>query len=112
RGRVQPRHRRLRGAQQMEPVPAARPLRPVRAALQCPPRGAAARRDLPPRPALRRLRQPDPPSAGADADVMQRTVVVDCFPESAARYVATHTIVAIDVIRATTTAVSAVASGR
>ena len=41
-----------------------------------------------------------------------RTVVIDCFPDSAARYAATHTIVAVDVIRATTTAVSAVASGR
>jgi 2-phosphosulfolactate phosphatase len=43
---------------------------------------------------------------------MERTVVIDCFPESAGRYAATHTIVAIDVIRATTTAVSGVASGR
>jgi 2-phosphosulfolactate phosphatase len=43
---------------------------------------------------------------------MERTVVVDCFPESVGRYAATHTIVAVDVIRATTTAVSAVSSGR
>jgi len=43
---------------------------------------------------------------------MSRTVTVDCFPQAAATYVETHAIVAIDVIRATTTAVSAVASGR
>ncbi|TML95502.1 MAG: 2-phosphosulfolactate phosphatase [Actinobacteria bacterium] len=44
--------------------------------------------------------------------MMERTVVIDCFPDSVARYAATHTIVAVDVIRATTTAVSAVTSGR
>ena len=43
---------------------------------------------------------------------MSRTVVVDCFPQSAAAYLETHAIVAVDVIRATTTAVTAVASGR
>ena len=43
---------------------------------------------------------------------MSRTVVIDCFPQSAAAYVRTHAIVAVDVIRATTTAVTAVASGR
>jgi 2-phosphosulfolactate phosphatase len=43
---------------------------------------------------------------------MRREVVVDCFPERAKRYRDTHAIVAIDVIRATTTAVTAVATGR
>lgn len=43
---------------------------------------------------------------------MSRTVTIDCFPENAQRYVATHAIVAVDVIRATTTAVTAVARGR
>jgi 2-phosphosulfolactate phosphatase len=43
---------------------------------------------------------------------MKRTVTVDCFPQAAATYAPTHAIVAIDVIRATTTAVTAVASGR
>jgi len=43
---------------------------------------------------------------------MSRTVVIDCFPQSAAAYVRTHAIVAVDVIRATTTAVTAVANGR
>ena len=42
---------------------------------------------------------------------MPRTVVIDCFPASASRYVDTHAIVAVDVIRATTTVVSAVAAG-
>src|SRR6266511_4253907 len=43
---------------------------------------------------------------------MPKTVVIDCFPESAARYVDDHVIVAVDVIRATTTATTAVALGR
>jgi 2-phosphosulfolactate phosphatase len=43
---------------------------------------------------------------------MPKTVVIDCFPESAARYVHDHVIVAVDVIRATTTATTAVALGR
>jgi 2-phosphosulfolactate phosphatase len=40
------------------------------------------------------------------------TVVIDALPESARRWVATHAVVAVDVIRATTTAVTAVALGR
>ena len=40
------------------------------------------------------------------------SVVIDAFPESVERYVADHTIVAIDVIRATTMAITAVALGR
>jgi 2-phosphosulfolactate phosphatase len=43
---------------------------------------------------------------------MSGTVVIDCFPESAARYKRHHAIVAIDVIRATTTATTALACGR
>jgi 2-phosphosulfolactate phosphatase len=42
----------------------------------------------------------------------RRTVVVDCFPESVRRYDTGWAIVAVDVIRATTTAVTAVAGGR
>jgi 2-phosphosulfolactate phosphatase len=41
-----------------------------------------------------------------------RVVVIDFLPESAERYVADWAIVAVDVIRATTTAVTAVWSGR
>lgn len=41
-----------------------------------------------------------------------RTVVIDCFPESAERYSHDHALVVVDVIRATTTAVTAVALGR
>src|SRR5579864_38346 len=41
-----------------------------------------------------------------------RTVAIDCFPESVARYQDGHAIVAVDVIRATTTAVTGVAMGR
>jgi len=44
--------------------------------------------------------------------VSRATVVIDAFPESARRYVATHAVVAVDVIRATTTAVTAVTLGR
>jgi 2-phosphosulfolactate phosphatase len=40
-----------------------------------------------------------------------RTVVIDCFPESLARYRTGQAVVAVDVIRATTTAVTAVAGG-
>ena len=43
---------------------------------------------------------------------MPRTVVVDCLPESADRYVEEHALVVVDVIRATTTAMTAVANGR
>ena len=42
---------------------------------------------------------------------MKKSFVIDCFPASAARYVDTHAVVAVDVIRATTTVVSAVAAG-
>lgn len=41
-----------------------------------------------------------------------KTVKIDCLPESAHRYGTGWTVVAIDVIRATTTAVTAVATGR
>jgi 2-phosphosulfolactate phosphatase len=40
------------------------------------------------------------------------TVVIDCFPASAARYRDDHAIVAVDVIRATTLGITAVATGR
>lgn len=44
---------------------------------------------------------------------MPKTVVIDCFPERLARYCGGGwTVVAVDVIRATTTAVTAVAGGR
>ena len=43
---------------------------------------------------------------------MSSSVVIDCFPESARHYVEGYAIVAIDVIRATTTAVTAVSRGR
>ncbi len=43
---------------------------------------------------------------------MNETVVIDCFPSSVAQYVDDRVIVAVDVIRATTMAVTAVASGR
>src|SRR6266704_5726912 len=43
---------------------------------------------------------------------MQKTVVIDCFPESVVAYRSGYAIVAVDVIRATTTAVTAVALGR
>lgn len=43
---------------------------------------------------------------------MRKTVVIDCFPESVPSYRNGYAIVAVDVIRATTTAVTGVASGR
>jgi 2-phosphosulfolactate phosphatase len=44
---------------------------------------------------------------------IQRTVVIDCFPENVQRYRDEgYTVVAIDVIRATTTAITAVSMGR
>lgn len=43
---------------------------------------------------------------------MRKTVVIDCFPESVQNYQKGYAIVAVDVIRATTTAVTAVALGR
>jgi 2-phosphosulfolactate phosphatase len=44
--------------------------------------------------------------------VSRGTVVIDALPESARRYVPDHAVVAVDVIRATTTAVTAVTLGR
>ena len=43
---------------------------------------------------------------------MRKTVVIDCFPESVKTYRNSHVIVAVDVIRATTTIVTGVARGR
>jgi 2-phosphosulfolactate phosphatase len=43
---------------------------------------------------------------------MRKTVVIDCFPESLQKYKNGYAIVAVDVIRATTTAVTGVALGR
>ncbi len=43
---------------------------------------------------------------------MANTVVIDCFPESVARYRTGYAVIAIDVVRATTTAITAVAGGR
>jgi 2-phosphosulfolactate phosphatase len=45
-------------------------------------------------------------------DLMTRKVVIDCFPESLSRYRDSWAVVAVDVIRATTTAVTATVSGR
>jgi len=42
---------------------------------------------------------------------MRQSVIIDCFPESTARYRKGYAVVAIDVIRATTMAISAVAAG-
>lgn len=44
--------------------------------------------------------------------MMRRTVAIDCFPEAARHYRDGWAVVAVDVIRATTTAVTAVATGR
>lgn len=43
---------------------------------------------------------------------MQNTVVIDCFPDSVRLYRKGYAVVAIDVIRATTTAITVVAMGR
>lgn len=43
---------------------------------------------------------------------MKKAVVIDCFPESLENYRNGYAIVAVDVIRATTTAVTGVALGR
>src|ERR1700750_1718166 len=43
---------------------------------------------------------------------MQKSVVIDYLPESVARYREGWAIVVVDVIRATTTAITAAASGR
>jgi 2-phosphosulfolactate phosphatase len=43
---------------------------------------------------------------------MQPTVVIDCFPKSVQKYRDGYAVVAVDVIRATTTAVTGVAQGR
>jgi 2-phosphosulfolactate phosphatase len=45
------------------------------------------------------------------AETMDRTLVIDCFPVSVERYLEDHLIVAVDVIRASTMVVTAVALG-
>ena len=45
-------------------------------------------------------------------DRLRKRVVIDCFPERVDIYASDHAIVAVDVIRATTTAVTAVSLGR
>jgi 2-phosphosulfolactate phosphatase len=42
---------------------------------------------------------------------MRNNVVIDCFPEAAARYRHGYAVIAIDVVRATTTAITMAASG-
>jgi 2-phosphosulfolactate phosphatase len=42
---------------------------------------------------------------------MRNSVVIDCFPQAAARYRKGYAVVAIDVVRATTKAITVVASG-
>jgi 2-phosphosulfolactate phosphatase len=43
---------------------------------------------------------------------MRNTVTIDCFPESVKRYRHGYAVVAVDVVRATTSAITAVAAGR
>lgn len=43
---------------------------------------------------------------------MRNTVTIDCFPERVAAYRKGYAVVAVDVVRATTTAITAVAAGR
>jgi len=43
---------------------------------------------------------------------MQRTVKIDCLPESVERYQKGYAVVAVDVIRATTTTITAILAGR
>lgn len=43
---------------------------------------------------------------------MKRTVIIDSFPESAQRYTASYAVVAVDVIRATTTITTGVSLGK
>src|SRR5215469_7813543 len=43
---------------------------------------------------------------------MHRTVRIECFAKSAPQYKSEYAIVAVDVVRATTTAITAVAAGR
>jgi len=43
---------------------------------------------------------------------MKRRVIIDCFPESALRYRDGYAVVVVDVIRATTTATTAISLGR
>jgi 2-phosphosulfolactate phosphatase len=43
---------------------------------------------------------------------MRKSVVIDCFAESVAHYAVGHAVVAVDVVRATTTIVTALVTGR
>ena len=80
RRRVRVPPRRLRGADQGEPVRAARALRAGGPARQRAPRGAAAGRDLPPRAALGRLRDRAVASRRGRAPDVSETVAIDFSP--------------------------------
>ena len=88
---------------------------PRRAALQRAPGGAAARRDLPPGPALRRLRPGQAPPGAHGAVSLAAPAAAPCV--EIASYSAggpfpwRGTVVAVDVIRSTTTAITAVERG-
>src|SRR6187455_751440 len=81
--------------------------------MQCSARGDPAGGDLPARSPLGRFPPGKPASAlpSVSRGPASRTVAVDFLAESAARYRDDHAIVAIDVIRATTTLVTAVSLG-
>ena len=90
--------------------------------VQHPSRGDPARRDLPPRAPLGCVRAREPATAGAAVNGAAvngsspsssgASVIIDCFPGSVSRYSDDHRIVVVDVIRATTLAVTATATGR
>lgn len=61
---------------------------------------------------MRARRHPDVTDDSASGAQSTGFVTIDCLPESLDRYREGWTVVAIDIIRATTTAITAVASGR
>src|SRR4029079_2057395 len=109
----------VRGAKQAEPVRAPQSFRPAGAVMQRSAGGAAPGRDLSPRPPLGCVREDEPPSTAAGRvrvvtthrATLRKTVAIGCYVEGFNDY-GERTPVAIDVLRATATAVTAVALGR
>src|SRR5260221_517894 len=114
----------VRGAQQTEPIRLAGSLRARHLLVQRETRRVAASRNLPARTAFRRLQKgesaPCTPSDRAHNGelsiwvqcAMEKRFVIEGPPERVERYRPGYAVVTIDVIRATTTAITAVATGR
>src|SRR5437899_13324 len=107
----------FRGAQQVQPIRHIGALRPGSPAMQRQVGGTPPGGDLQARTSFRRLRKGKPASGNSCGDKsprygkMRKSFVIDSLPGCAARYANGYAVVAVDVIRATTMAITAVDAG-